>query len=120
MSSYPNPVAAQEAMAKDPKLLERLSQSQNVAPLDADSSQMGIADPVASMAYLDKEDPEVCAALKTILSTLARQIIIARRMQIYRTGRSELYYLGKQKIFWNGADQEWNGVGPNGSIVSAE
>src|SRR5216684_2382762 len=99
----------------DPKLALRLEQSRNVAPLDTNTQVWGAPDPAASMAYLDKEDPELCGALKKILSTLARQIIIARRMQIYRTGRSELYYLGKQKIFWNGANDQWNGVGPNGS-----
>jgi hypothetical protein len=104
----------------DEKLMRRLDQARNVAPLDTDSQTQGVPNPQASMADLEKEDPEACAALKTILTKCARQIIVARRMQIYRAGRSELYYLGKQKIFWNGSQQEWNGVGPNGSIVSAE
>ncbi len=105
---------------QNPKLLEKLAQSRNVTALDTNTAVAGAADPAASMAFLEKEDPKACAALKTILAHAARQIIVARRMQIYRAGRSELYYLGKQKIFWNGADQQWNGVGPNGSIVSAE
>lgn len=109
-----------QALMQNPKLLDKLAQAKNVAPLDVDSSYQGVPDPLASNADLEKTDPQLCAALRTITGKLAKQILVARRLQIYRAGRSELYYLGKQKIFWNGNAQQWTGVGPNGSIISAD
>lgn len=113
-----SPIAAQQM--QDPKLIGKLVQAQNIAPLDLVTSVDGIPDPVTSNAYLEKEDPQLCAALRKIVAGLARQILVARRMQIYRAGRSELYYLGKQKIFWNGAEGQWTGLGATGSIISAD
>jgi hypothetical protein len=104
----------------DEKLLRRLAQAKNATALDTETSQLGVPDPVASNYDLEKRLPKVATALKKIVSQLARQILVARRFQIYRAGRSELYFLGKQKIFWNGMAEQWNGIGPKGISVPAD
>lgn len=104
----------------DPKLLQKLEQARNITSLDASTSVAGVPSPGASNAFLEKSDKEVADALRRIAQVAARQIIVARRQQIYRIGRSELYFLSKQKIFWNGSEGQWNGVGPNGSILAAD
>lgn len=113
-----SPVAAQKL--QDPKVLEKLVSAKNIAPLDATTSAQGIPDPIASNAYLEKEKPEICGALRKIVGVLSKQIMVARRLQIYRAGRSELYFLGKQKIFWNGQEGQWTGLGASGSVISAD
>lgn len=91
-----------------------------MAPLDITTQVEGIPDPITSNAFLEKESPDVAGALKKIAMVAARQIMVARRLQIYRTGRSELYFLGKQKIFWNGQNGQWTGLGVSGSVISAD
>lgn len=113
------PQAINNGNQQDPQLAKKLMQAQNVAPLEKGASRSGAPDPIASNADLEKQFPKMAQALRTISSMCAKQIIIARRMQIYRAGRSELYYLGKQKIAWNGGQGQWSGVGPSGGLISA-
>lgn len=57
---------------------------------------------------LEKNEPEIVAALKSISTDLARQAIVARRWQIRRVRKAELYWQGIQYIWWNTADQQWH------------
>jgi hypothetical protein len=123
MATIPNSITAGQNGAgdqpQDPRMQARVAQAKNVTAVDTGTSNQGAPDPIASNASLEKDQPEVVRALRTISTMCAKQIIIARRMQIYRAGRAELYYLGKQKIFWNGGQGQWNGTGSNGGVVSA-
>ena len=108
-----------QSILNDPKVQQKLLQAKNVAPLESNQQQAGMPDPIASNADLEKQKPKMCAALRKIAQMCAKQILIARRLQIYRAGRSELYYLGKQKICWNGGAGQWSGIGPAGGLISA-
>lgn len=57
---------------------------------------------------LEKTDPQLTAALKSIVDNLARQTIVARRWQIRRVRKCELYWQGIQYLWWNTADQQWH------------
>lgn len=106
----------------DPKLVEKLFQARNVAPLDVTANVAGIPSP-GSCNGLIEDDPKykkLVPAMRKIIKSLATGILVARRFQIYRVGRAELYNLGKQQSFWAGADEMWMGVTSTGSIVPAD
>lgn len=107
---------------KDRKLLEKLLQSRNVAALDSNANYQGIPSPAACNGLLEDEPEgaDLVRAMKKIVKSLAHGILVARRFQIYRTGRAELYNLGKQQSFWAGADESWMGVTSSGSVVPAD
>lgn len=116
MATQPNSLATQPP---DPKLAQKLEQARNVAPQQTNMSAYGVPDPIASNADLQKTNAELAGAIRKITVCVSKQIMVARRLQIYRTGRSELYFIGKQKIAWHRGIGQWTGVGANGGMVSA-
>ena len=55
---------------------------------------------------LEDREPEVVGALRSIVSDLARQSLVARRWQIRRVRRAELYWQSLQYLWVNPVDQQ--------------
>ena len=81
------------------------SKRRQLAPVEGPApGQADTEDPCNSK--LEDTDPEVVAALKSIVSDLARQSIVARRWQIRRVRRAELYWQSLQYLWVNPVDQQ--------------
>jgi hypothetical protein len=103
----------------DPKVQQKLDDSRNVVALDF-STELGAPDPVASNAFLERDEPDIYQSLFGIVKKLSSQLLVARRMQIYRAGQAELYKLGKQSICWDEGSESWMGVTSTGAFIPAD
>jgi hypothetical protein len=101
-----------------PKLRAKLDAARNAVPLDF-SAALGSPDPAECNAFLEKENPDLFADLLGIIKKLSNQMLVARRMQIYRAGQAELYNLGKQSIMWDEGSESWMGVTAAGAFIPA-
>lgn len=102
----------------DPKLQGKLDAARNAVPLDFRAA-LGSPDPAECNAFLEKEQPAIFEDLLRIIKKLSSQMLLARRMQIYRAGQAELYKLGKQAILWDEGSENWMGVTQSGSFIPA-
>ncbi len=89
----------------------------NLAPVTGQTAIPGQPDPAASNANLEETDPQVVAQLRTIVSQVARQTTVARRLQIQRVGKAEMYWQGRQHIWWNDNDGKFYDSSQTGVVL---
>jgi hypothetical protein len=99
---------------------QKSADAANLAPLVGATAIPGQPDPKASNADLEKTKPQVVAALRSIVSQVARQTSVARRLQIQRVGKAEMYWEGRQHIWWNDSDGKFMDSSQVGVVLGGE